>query len=325
MARPRGAMASALRRIPDFQRLDRAALAGHARLFIHPAYARLVNSEPYVKRLIPLLIILFVAALGAMRGRGALPGARRGRRRAPSSSSSLIAKAVDERPRRVARCPSRSPSRRKRCRGSSRMRCRRSPTDRGRADSWSWTRRAGSSPMAPRQAELVGRYLDEMLGPSQPLTTLGERAGVLPLTLASGEDVIATVHHNRDGVRLDRRAAADRRRFRRMAADRLARGDRLRRDQRRARHPRLRLHAQAARAQEADFIYSETQNRVPHGAPARPLGPVGMGPVARRDLLVAVDVRDPRARARRTGCCRSARSPSSSIPTTPTSSSSPTA
>ena len=67
MARPRGAMASALRRIPDFQRLNSAALAGHARLFIHPAYARLVNSEPYVKRLIPILIVLFVVALGVMR------------------------------------------------------------------------------------------------------------------------------------------------------------------------------------------------------------------------------------------------------------------
>ena len=67
MTRPRGAIASAIRHIPDFQRLNSAALAGHARLFIHPAYARLVNSEPYLKRLIPILIILFVVALGAMR------------------------------------------------------------------------------------------------------------------------------------------------------------------------------------------------------------------------------------------------------------------
>jgi len=67
MARPREAMISALRRLPDFQRLNRAALAGHARIFIHPAYARLVNSEPIVKRLIPILIVLFVVAIGAMR------------------------------------------------------------------------------------------------------------------------------------------------------------------------------------------------------------------------------------------------------------------
>ena len=86
MARPRGAIASALKRIPDFQRLDSAALAGHARLFIHPAYARLVKSEPYVKRLIPILIVLFVLALGADARRGALPGARRCRSERRSSA-----------------------------------------------------------------------------------------------------------------------------------------------------------------------------------------------------------------------------------------------
>src|SRR4051812_45978344 len=93
MARPREAMASALRRIPDFQRLNRAALAGHARLFIHPAYTRLVNSEPYVKRLIPILIILFVAALGMMRA-VALYQARADIETSAELGLSLIAKAV---------------------------------------------------------------------------------------------------------------------------------------------------------------------------------------------------------------------------------------
>ena len=69
---------------PTSSASNSAALAGHARLFIHPAYARLVNSEPYVKRLIPILIVLFVVALGGMRVRRALSGARRERRRAPS-------------------------------------------------------------------------------------------------------------------------------------------------------------------------------------------------------------------------------------------------
>ena len=92
-----------------------------------PAYARLVNSEPYVKRLIPILIILFVVALGGDARRRALPGARRSARRAPSFSSSLIAKAVASELAAVARAALARPSRRKRCRGSSRMRCRRSP------------------------------------------------------------------------------------------------------------------------------------------------------------------------------------------------------
>ena len=93
MARPRGAMASALRRIPNPHRLNGAALVGHARLFIHPAYARLVNSEPYVKRLIPILIILFVVALAAMRG-VALYLARADIDSAAEERLALIAKAV---------------------------------------------------------------------------------------------------------------------------------------------------------------------------------------------------------------------------------------
>ena len=39
MTRPRGAIASALRRMPDFQRLNSAALAGHARLGCQVAHA----------------------------------------------------------------------------------------------------------------------------------------------------------------------------------------------------------------------------------------------------------------------------------------------
>src|SRR5688572_2633656 len=93
MARPRGAMASALRRIPEFKRPDRAALAGHARLFIHPAYVRLVNGEPLIKRLIPILIVLFVVALGVMRTI-ALYDARSEAASNAELRLSLIAKAV---------------------------------------------------------------------------------------------------------------------------------------------------------------------------------------------------------------------------------------
>ena len=67
MGRAHAAFASAIRRIPEVTKLNRAALFGHARLFIHPAYIRLVKTEPIVRRAIPILIVLFVAALGLMR------------------------------------------------------------------------------------------------------------------------------------------------------------------------------------------------------------------------------------------------------------------
>jgi two-component system cell cycle sensor histidine kinase PleC len=53
---------------------------------------------------------------------------------------------------------------------------------------------------APREPEWIGRFIDEIFGPGQPLTTLGERAGVLRVTITSGDDVIATIHHNQDSV-----------------------------------------------------------------------------------------------------------------------------
>ena len=295
MARPRGAMASALRRIPDLQRLNSAALAGHARLFIHPAYARLVNSEPYVKRLIPILIVLFVVALGGMRGvalyqaHAEVAGERRaaavadrqgGRQRARASRAAAVAdRAVGN-----AAGPA----------GERAAAARHRPRP---PDPASWTRRAWSSPRRRASRRLVGRYIDEILGPSQPLTTLGERAGVLQLDarLRRGRDRHRASQSRRR--RRDRRAAADVGRLRRMAAHGVARGDRVRGDQHRARHPRLRLsRADGARAGSGLHLFGDA-DPLPHGAPARPFGPVGMGSVARRDLLVAVDVRDSRARA----------------------------
>ncbi|MDQ3560048.1 MAG: ATP-binding protein [Pseudomonadota bacterium] len=258
MARPREAMASAFRRIPDLQRLNRAALAGHARLFVHPAYARLVNSEPYVKRLIPLLIILFVVALGAMRGL-AVYQARADIQESAETRLSLVAKAVES---DLAEAPGpislAAPS--EALQGMLENALPPRATGMGRAilivDPEGRILAA-----APRQDELQGRYLDEILGPGQPLTILGERAGVLPLTTVSGDDVIATVHHSdagwgsiavvqpEFGIFADWRQTVSREAtvFVATSIVLVILG--------------FAYHAQAARAQEADVIYSETQSR----------------------------------------------------------------
>jgi two-component system cell cycle sensor histidine kinase PleC len=114
---------------------------------------------------------------------------------------------------------------------------------------------------APRDPAFAGRYIDEILGASQPLTTLGERAGVLPLTLVSDVEVIATVHHNADGVGsiavvqpLSEAFADWRRMVSREATVFVATSIVLV-------ILGFAFHAQAARAQEADVIYSATQNR----------------------------------------------------------------
>ncbi len=258
MARPRGAMASALRRIPDFQRVEGAALAGHARLFIHPAYARLVNSEPYVKRLIPILIILFVVALGTMRGM-ALYQSRGDIETNAELRLSLIAKAVTSELTETA-FPLSLAEPSEALQGQLENALPPLATISGRQilvmDPQGLVVAA-----APVATDLVGRYIDEILGPSQPLTTLGERAGVLWLNLASDEQVIATVHHKRDGIGS-------------IAAQQPTSGVFAEWRRNVAREATVFVatslvlvilgfayHAQAARAQEADSIYSATQTR----------------------------------------------------------------
>jgi two-component system cell cycle sensor histidine kinase PleC len=258
MTRPRGALASALRHIPDLQRLNSAALAGHARLFIHPAYARLVNSEPYVKRLIPILIVLFVVALAGMRA-VALYEAHTEAQVSAELRLSLIAKAVVSELSQAGPLQLTEPS--ETLQGQLENSLPPLATDLGRQillmDPEGMVVAA-----VPREPLMVRRYIDEVLGPSQPLTTLGERAGVLQLTLANDEDVIATVHHNLDNVgaiavlQPTSGAYAEWRRIvSREATVFVATSIVLV-------ILGFAYHAQTARAHEADFIYSATQDRV---------------------------------------------------------------
>jgi two-component system cell cycle sensor histidine kinase PleC len=252
-------MASALRRIPDIHRLDSAALAGHARLFVHPAYERLVNSEPYVKRLIPILIVLFVVALAAMRG-VALYQTRDNIETNAKLRLSLIATAITS---ELARSPLpvslTEPSEMLQGQLENALPPLATALDR---------RILVMDPQgvvvasAPRERQFVGRFIDEILGASQPLTTLGQRAGVLRLTLTSDEEVIATIHHNENnvggsiavmqptsGVFAEWRRAVSREAtvFVATSLVLVLLG--------------FAYHAQTARTHEADFIYSATQHR----------------------------------------------------------------
>jgi two-component system cell cycle sensor histidine kinase PleC len=247
-----------MRRIPDFRSLDRAALAGHARLFVHPAYARLVNSEPWVKRLIPILIVLFVGALGVMRGI-ALYNAHSDAEASAEHRLALIAKAVasdlagSSLPVSLA-APSET------LQGQLENALPPLATEGGRMIVVS-DPQGRIVAMAPRRAGWIGRWLDEILGPGQPLTTLGERAGVLPVTLGSGEDVIATIQRaggasgsiavlqSTSGIFAEWRQTVSREAavFVATSVVLLILG--------------FAFQAQTARSEEADVIYAETQNR----------------------------------------------------------------
>lgn len=69
MAPAQSAAASIRKLAPLLGRItgSRKAISGHARLFTRPAYERLVAAEPFLKRLIPILIIVFLAIVAAAR------------------------------------------------------------------------------------------------------------------------------------------------------------------------------------------------------------------------------------------------------------------
>jgi two-component system cell cycle sensor histidine kinase PleC len=258
MTRPRGAIASAVRRPPDLRQLDGAAIAGHARLFIHPAYARLVSSERYVKRLIPVTIMLFVAVLAVLRGT-ALFQAREDAAATARAELALTATAVASElaeagaTMSLAERPEVLQVRLENAIGPQALAGERAVM---LVDPEGLVLAA-----VPRDKNAVGHHSDEILGASQPLTTLGERAGVLPILLANGETVIATLRRDRDGagavllVQPMSAVFADwRRGIAREATVFVATSLVL-----------LMLgfayHAQTARAEEADFIYAATQDR----------------------------------------------------------------
>jgi two-component system, cell cycle sensor histidine kinase PleC len=259
MARAPLAIASALRYLPRFGQIDSAALLGHARLFAHPAYARLVAAEPLVRRAIPFLILVAVLMLGVMRV-AALSEQRDADERRARETLLLVAKSIlgdlaalgdrlslSAPPEAVA--------------GQLLNVLPPGAADEGRVVLLADPERrivAG----APARPDDIGRSLDDVLGLGQPLTTLGANAGVLAIRLPSGERVIATVHHGAGGtgsvavlqplaaVFADWRSSVSRETaaFVAVSAVLVLLG--------------LAYHAQAARADEADCIYSETQNRL---------------------------------------------------------------
>ncbi|WP_417426316.1 PAS domain-containing sensor histidine kinase [Hoeflea sp.] len=52
---------------PGAKRASGRVLSGHAKLFAQPAYDRLIGAEPFLKRLIPVLIIAFLVVVAAAR------------------------------------------------------------------------------------------------------------------------------------------------------------------------------------------------------------------------------------------------------------------
>ena len=167
-------------------------LTGHARLLSTPAYRHLLGAEPLLRRSIPVLIVTFIVVLaltrivGVMETRQALEDSAR-------DEATLVAATLSA---RLA-----PPSVEAGQAGwDSALKTLLSETLPPRATT------AGRQILvadgdgtvvatAPAASEYEKRSLADVLGPAQPLTTFGARAGVMELTLSEGRQAYATVHH----------------------------------------------------------------------------------------------------------------------------------
>ncbi|WP_020177975.1 PAS domain-containing sensor histidine kinase [Methylopila sp. M107] len=159
---------------------------------LEPAHRRLTQAEPTLRRLVPALIVLFLIALGAVaaiqtiQSRGT---ALRETTRDLDALSALAALSAPLTPRQsdanaygaaiAAQLPATSLD------GGRQLYV---TDDSGRIIAIS------GAPEGQPPADLV-----TLLGPAQPLTTFGDRAGVMMLTLPSGDMALATVRTLRDG------------------------------------------------------------------------------------------------------------------------------
>ncbi|MBB4305061.1 two-component system cell cycle sensor histidine kinase PleC [Rhodobium orientis] len=193
MARAIAAHASDwIRRFFVRQTNDDDVLRGHVKLLARPAYSRLLKAEPYIRRSIPVLIIVFVVTLALVRATSLISDRVEIKAEAEDELS-LIATALSSQlnlsePKlpeagfqtalRAALADSLPPG----ATSDQRMILV--------ADA-----NGAVAASAPTRLDLDGHALTEYLGYSQPLTTFGARAGVLEYTLPNGQDVIATVRH----------------------------------------------------------------------------------------------------------------------------------
>ena len=165
----------------------RSTVPGHAKLLAHPAYQKLVAAEPFFRRLIPILIVIFLIIVGLSRmlglyeQRSAQELVARDR---IGTITALVAAAFDRADpagdtpplttilnKLADALPSGATGDRRRV----------------------FISNAGGTVVAtnPRMRSDEGVPLTAIIGEAQPLTTFGERAGVLQIELPDGTMALA--------------------------------------------------------------------------------------------------------------------------------------
>jgi two-component system cell cycle sensor histidine kinase PleC len=158
-------------------------ISGHARLLTRPAYERLVAAEPWLRRLIPVLIAIFLVIVGLTRV-VELYGLKVEREFEARSTLSLIATLVATMLDKGAGAGSAA---------TNALAAALPPGATADGRRFYLTNTGGKIiGAAPDPAE-IGLDLSAVLSEAQPMTTFGERAGVMEIPLADGASAFATV------------------------------------------------------------------------------------------------------------------------------------
>ena len=160
-------------------------LQGLARALTQPGHRRMAEYEPWLRRLVPLLVAVFMTVLAV----GAVIQCRDARDRALSDAMGdmemVASLAADQLDGALARQPGLRPAE-----AIERLLPNRALTG-GRQILVSDL--SGRIVAAVPSLGTGGRVLSDLLGPTQPLTVFAEKAGVMRIDLADGEDVLAAV------------------------------------------------------------------------------------------------------------------------------------
>jgi two-component system, cell cycle sensor histidine kinase PleC len=164
------------------------SIKGLAQSIAKPAYRRLVSAEPLLRRVVPVLIIAFLATICVGAAVQVLEQRRQvviGARQAIEALGDQLALALD-RPGRDARATT--------ARTADALEHALPP----------WAAQGGRLVLVadadgtivasvPNDPQTIGRPVLDVLGPAQPLTTFGAAAGTLEITLPDGASAYATV------------------------------------------------------------------------------------------------------------------------------------
>ena len=170
----------------------RPAISGHARLLARPAYRRLVAAEPRLRRLIPILIIVFLSIVGIARFVDLYDlkhDRERDARDMITMIASVLASALDNAP-----TADEAPLSQNTLLNTIADALPLGATGNGRRILVS-DRDGVVVATAPHSISDEGTRLVRTIGETQPLTTFGTRAGVLEIVLPDETLAFATVHH----------------------------------------------------------------------------------------------------------------------------------